>query len=41
MTKQEGRMFYLAMAYRDTWGWIVLLPVAWFFVVGYVPLGKR
>ena len=34
-------ILYLAIEYRDTWGWIVLLPVAWFFVVGYVPLGKR
>jgi hypothetical protein len=34
-------ILYLAIAYKDSWGWIVLLPVAWFFVVGYVPVGKR
>lgn len=34
-------ILYLAIAYKDSWGWIVLLPVAWLFVVGYVPVGKR
>ena len=34
-------ILYLAMEHQDSWGWIVLLPVAWFFVVGYVPTGKR
>ena len=34
-------ILYLAIEYRESWGWIVLLPVAWLFVVGYVPTGKR
>jgi len=34
-------ILYLAFEHQNSWGWIVLLPVAWFFVVGYIPAGKR
>ena len=34
-------ILYLAIEHQESWGWIVILPVAWLFVVGYVPTGKR
>ncbi len=34
-------IIFLAQANIQSWGWIVLAPIAWFFVVGYIPGGKR
>ena len=34
-------LLVLAFEHQDSWGWIVILPVAWLLIVGYVPLGKR
>lgn len=34
-------LIYLAIEHQDSWGWIVLLPVAYLFLVGYIPGGRR
>lgn len=34
-------ILFLAFEHQASWGWIVLLPVAWFFVVGYFPPNQR
>ncbi len=31
----------LAQENLQSWGWIVLAPVGWLLVVGYIPGGKR
>lgn len=34
-------LIYLAIEHQDSWGWIVLLPVAYLFLVGYIPGDRR
>jgi hypothetical protein len=31
---------FLALQHLESWGWIVLAPIAWLFIVGYIPGGK-
>ena len=33
-------IIFLAMEHQASWGWIVLAPLAWLFVVGYIPRRK-
>ena len=33
-------IIFLAMEHHESWGWIVLLPLAWLFVVGYFPSSR-
>ena len=34
-------VIFLAQVNIQSWGWIVLAPIAWLFVVGSIPGGKR
>ena len=34
-------IIYLAIEHQDSWGWIVLLPIAYLFLVGYIPGDRR
>jgi hypothetical protein len=32
---------FLAFEHQESWGWIVLAPITWLAVVGYIPSGRR
>jgi hypothetical protein len=32
---------FLAFEHQESWGWIVLAPITWLAIVGYVPSGRR
>lgn len=34
-------IIFLAIEHQNSWGWIVLLPLAWLFIVGYIPSTRQ
>ena len=32
---------FLAFEHQESWGWIVLAPITWLAIVGYIPSSQR